>query len=76
MSTHLPGFQSFSAFLRYFVLAKLASRSIRVKKTTYSNDWVAKEKLGPQGSQRRQNQLASSTENKHGCLFCSNGNVS
>ena len=30
MSTHLPGFQSFSGFLIYFVLAKLASSGIRV----------------------------------------------
>ena len=32
MSTHLLGFQSFSAFLHHFVLAKLASSSLRVKK--------------------------------------------
>ena len=31
MSTHLPGFQSFSAFSQYFVLIKLATSSIRVK---------------------------------------------
>ena len=31
MSTHLPGFQSFSNFLHHFVLAKLATSSIRVK---------------------------------------------
>ena len=31
MSTHLPGFQSFLRFLHHFVLAKLASSSIRVK---------------------------------------------
>ena len=30
-STHLPVFQSFSAFLHHFVLAKLATSSIRVK---------------------------------------------
>ena len=30
MSTHLPGFQSFFSFLRPFVLAKLATSSIRV----------------------------------------------
>ena len=30
MSTHVPGFQSFSMFfLHHFVLAKLATRSIR-----------------------------------------------
>ena len=28
MSTHLPGFQSFSNFLHHFVLAKLATSSI------------------------------------------------
>ena len=31
MSTHMHGFQSFSACLRHFVLAKLAMSSIRVK---------------------------------------------
>ena len=31
MSTHMPGFQSFSGFLHDFVLAKLAMSSIRVK---------------------------------------------
>ena len=31
MSTHLPGFQSFSGFSHHFALAKLASSSIRVK---------------------------------------------
>ena len=31
MSTHVPGFQSFSSFLHQFVLAKLANSSIRVK---------------------------------------------
>ena len=31
MSTHMPGFQSLSAFLRHLVLAKLATSSIRVK---------------------------------------------
>ena len=31
MSTHLPGFQSFSAFSHHFVLAKLPTTSIRVK---------------------------------------------
>ena len=30
MSTHLPGFQSFSVFLHHFVLAKIATCSIRV----------------------------------------------
>ena len=30
MSTHLPGFQSFYGFLHHFVLAKLATSSIRV----------------------------------------------
>ena len=30
MSTHLPGFISFSRFLDHFVLAKLATSSIRV----------------------------------------------
>ena len=28
MSTHLPGFQSYSGFLHHFVLAKLATSSI------------------------------------------------
>ena len=31
MSTHLPGFQSFFKFLHHFVLAKLATGSIRVE---------------------------------------------
>ena len=31
MSTHLPGFQSFFSFFNHFVLAKLATSSIRVK---------------------------------------------
>ena len=31
MSTHMPGFQSFSRFLHIFVLAKLASSSIEVE---------------------------------------------
>ena len=31
MSTHLPGFQSFSCILHHIVLAKLATSSIRVK---------------------------------------------
>ena len=31
MSTHMPGFQSFFSFLCHFVLAKLATSSIRVK---------------------------------------------
>ena len=32
MSTHLPGFQSFSGvFLHHFVLAKLATSNIKVK---------------------------------------------
>ena len=31
MSTHMPGFQSFSVFLHHFILAKLANSSIRVK---------------------------------------------
>ena len=30
MSTHLPGFQSFSGFLHNVILAKVASSSIRV----------------------------------------------
>ena len=30
MSTHLPGFQSFSSFLHHFVLARLSTTSIRV----------------------------------------------
>ena len=30
MSTHVPGFQSFLRFLHHFVLAKLATTSIRV----------------------------------------------
>ena len=34
MSTHLPGFQSFSVlFLHHFVIAKLATTSIRVKQS-------------------------------------------
>ena len=31
MSTHVPGFQSFSFFLHYFILAELASSSIMVR---------------------------------------------
>ena len=38
MSTHLPGFQSFSfVFLHRFVLAKVATSSIRVKDTIYNS---------------------------------------
>ena len=33
MSTHVPGFQSFSGFFHHFVLAKLATSSIRVKRS-------------------------------------------
>ena len=32
MSTHVPAFQSFSAFLHHFVLAKLDTSSVRVAK--------------------------------------------
>ena len=35
MSTHLPGFQSFFRFLHPIVLAKLATGSIKVKKTSF-----------------------------------------
>ena len=31
MSTHVPGFQSFSCYLHHFVLAKLATSNSRVK---------------------------------------------
>ena len=31
MNTHVPGFQSFSSFLRHFVLTKLAISSVRVE---------------------------------------------
>ena len=31
MSTHVPGFQPLFSFLHHFVLAKLATSSIRVK---------------------------------------------
>ena len=34
MSTHMPGFESFSTLLPHFVLAKLASGRIRVKTST------------------------------------------
>ena len=38
MSTHLPGFQSFlKSFLHHFVLAKLATSSIRVKSGPFYN---------------------------------------
>ena len=37
MSTHLPGFQSFSRFYHYFVLAILATISIRVKHERFIN---------------------------------------
>ena len=30
MSTHLPGFQSFSRFLHHFIFAKIATSGIRV----------------------------------------------
>ena len=43
MSTNVPGFQSFSVyFLHYFVLAKLATSSIRVNriKLTFGLDQV------------------------------------
>ena len=35
MSTHLPGIQSFFRFLHHFVLAKLATSSIRVNAAIY-----------------------------------------
>ena len=38
MGTHVLGFQSFLAFLHYFVLPKLATSSIRVK--VLGDDWV------------------------------------
>ena len=40
MSTHLPGFQSFSGFLRNFELAKLATISMRVKSSYISSYMV------------------------------------
>ena len=39
MSTHLPGFSHFPGFLHYCVLAKLATHSLRVKRTYL--DWVS-----------------------------------
>ena len=33
MSNHVPGFSNFSRFLHHFVLANLATSSIRVKAT-------------------------------------------
>ena len=36
MSTHMPGFQSFSRFLPHFVLAKLVTSSIRVRMISVS----------------------------------------
>ena len=38
MSTHMPGFQSFSAFLHHFVLTKLATISILTVKHWYHYD--------------------------------------
>ena len=37
MSTHLPGLLSFLRFLRHFVLAKLATSSVRVKLAQYKH---------------------------------------
>ena len=46
MSTHLLGFQSFSGFLHHFVLAKLATTSIRVNllllRTSNYHGWLQK----------------------------------
>ena len=39
MSTHLPGFQTFSVFLHHFVLGKLATSSTRVKKWPNMASW-------------------------------------
>ena len=39
MSTHLPWFQSFSGFLYHFVLAKLATSSIRVNGVLPAAGW-------------------------------------
>ena len=36
MSTHVPGFQTFFRFLHHFVLAKLATSSIRVNTPHWS----------------------------------------
>ena len=38
MSTHVPGFQSFSVFLHHFVLAKLTTSSRRVKSVLFH--WI------------------------------------
>ena len=47
MSTHMPGFQSFlKTFLCRFVLAKLATSSIRVKGTPISHFDVTQEHWG------------------------------
>ena len=38
MSTHLPGFQSFSAFSHYFVLTKSSTSSLRVNNACSSQE--------------------------------------
>ena len=38
MSTHMPGFESFSGLLHHFVITKLATTSVRVKFASLSND--------------------------------------
>ena len=38
MTTHVPGFQSYFKFLHHFVLAKLATNSIRVLEKLYQNE--------------------------------------
>ena len=36
MSTHMPGFQSFSGFLHYYEMAKSATSSIRVNRLKHA----------------------------------------
>ena len=38
ISTHVPGFQSFITFLHHFVIAKLATSSIRVNQKWYASN--------------------------------------
>ena len=40
MNTHLPGFQSFSGILHHFVLAKLATSSLRVKPESWETKYA------------------------------------
>ena len=53
MSAHVPGFQPFSAILHHFVLAKLATSSIRVNGNNDSHCWYIGGKAVLQSKEER-----------------------